>query len=183
MDGENNGSKPYEQMDDLGGFVPLFLVQHPYTPSKVSRATKLTLMADLLVPGVVTKTRDSGPGHNTKYHLGTVRWFSALGKKYTATGIVRYERDIIYYIYMVYMRLDQLLPMVPCSFLKTKIPSASLTSSQVKSLSLPNKCTRIHPAVYSKSTLHSEQWCFAFWTAVMLVIHSGTLISNKFTLW
>ena len=28
MDGENNGSKPYEQMDDLG--VPLFLVQHPY---------------------------------------------------------------------------------------------------------------------------------------------------------
>ena len=30
MDGENNGSKPYEQMDDLGGFPPLFLVQHPY---------------------------------------------------------------------------------------------------------------------------------------------------------
>ena len=29
MDGENNG-KPYEQMDDLGGFTPLFLVQHPY---------------------------------------------------------------------------------------------------------------------------------------------------------
>ena len=29
MDGENNGSKPYEQMDDLGGF-PLFLVQHPF---------------------------------------------------------------------------------------------------------------------------------------------------------
>ena len=25
MDGENNGSKPYEQMDDLGGFIPLFL--------------------------------------------------------------------------------------------------------------------------------------------------------------
>ena len=24
MDGENNGSKPYEQMDDLGGF-PIFL--------------------------------------------------------------------------------------------------------------------------------------------------------------
>ena len=22
MDGENNGSKPYEQMDDLGGFSP-----------------------------------------------------------------------------------------------------------------------------------------------------------------
>ena len=22
--------KPYEQMDDLGGFTPLFLVQHPY---------------------------------------------------------------------------------------------------------------------------------------------------------
>ena len=32
MDGENNGSKPYEQMDDLGGVQkPLFLVQHPYT--------------------------------------------------------------------------------------------------------------------------------------------------------
>ena len=29
MDGENNG-KPYEQMDDLGGYIPLFLVQHPY---------------------------------------------------------------------------------------------------------------------------------------------------------
>ncbi len=25
MDGENNGSKPYEQMDDLGGFTtPIF---------------------------------------------------------------------------------------------------------------------------------------------------------------
>ena len=24
MDGENNG-KPYEQMDDLGGYIPLFL--------------------------------------------------------------------------------------------------------------------------------------------------------------
>ena len=28
MDGENN-AKPYEQMDDLGGKPPLFLVQHP----------------------------------------------------------------------------------------------------------------------------------------------------------
>ncbi len=28
MDGENKG-KPYEQMDDLWGFPPLFLVQHP----------------------------------------------------------------------------------------------------------------------------------------------------------
>ena len=33
MDGENNGSKPYEQMDDLG--VPLFFgniffLKHPY---------------------------------------------------------------------------------------------------------------------------------------------------------
>ena len=28
MDGENHGSKPYEQMDDLG--VPLFLGWHPY---------------------------------------------------------------------------------------------------------------------------------------------------------
>ena len=25
----NNASKPYEQMDDLGGYKPLFLVQHP----------------------------------------------------------------------------------------------------------------------------------------------------------
>ena len=24
MDGENNGSKPYEQMDDLGGFTIIF---------------------------------------------------------------------------------------------------------------------------------------------------------------
>ena len=29
MDGLYNG-KPYEQMDDLGGKLPLFLVQHPY---------------------------------------------------------------------------------------------------------------------------------------------------------
>ncbi len=28
IDGENNG-KPYEQMEDLGGFTPLFLVLHP----------------------------------------------------------------------------------------------------------------------------------------------------------
>ena len=28
MDGENNG-KPYEQMEDLGGFTPLFVVLHP----------------------------------------------------------------------------------------------------------------------------------------------------------
>ncbi len=25
MDGEHNGSKPYKQMDDLGGKTPLFL--------------------------------------------------------------------------------------------------------------------------------------------------------------
>ncbi len=34
MDGENNGSKPYEQMDDLGGFYgklpPIFGWKHPY---------------------------------------------------------------------------------------------------------------------------------------------------------
>ena len=29
-----HGSKPYEQMDDLGGVFPLFLDQHPYTPSE-----------------------------------------------------------------------------------------------------------------------------------------------------
>ena len=29
MDGENNG-KPYFLMDDLGGKIPLFLVQHPH---------------------------------------------------------------------------------------------------------------------------------------------------------
>ena len=29
MDGENKG-KPYEQMDDLGGKLPYFWVQHPY---------------------------------------------------------------------------------------------------------------------------------------------------------
>ena len=31
MDGEHNG-KPYEQMDDLGGKIPLFLVPHPCHP-------------------------------------------------------------------------------------------------------------------------------------------------------
>ena len=36
---ENNGSKPYEQMDDLGGKIfPLFLVQHPFASCKY-RAT------------------------------------------------------------------------------------------------------------------------------------------------
>ena len=30
MDGENNGSKPYEQMDDLG--VPVFLETPAYAP-------------------------------------------------------------------------------------------------------------------------------------------------------
>ncbi len=30
MDGENNGSKPYEQMDDLGGKIPRFFgKKHP----------------------------------------------------------------------------------------------------------------------------------------------------------
>ena len=28
MDGENNGSKPYEQMDDLGGFPTIFENTH-----------------------------------------------------------------------------------------------------------------------------------------------------------
>ncbi len=31
MDGENNGSKPYEQMDDLFVFFRLFLGWHPHT--------------------------------------------------------------------------------------------------------------------------------------------------------
>ena len=30
MDGQNNGSKPYEQMDDLGGFPPIFGNTHIY---------------------------------------------------------------------------------------------------------------------------------------------------------
>ena len=29
MDGENNGSKPYEQMDDLGGFQPPLFLETP----------------------------------------------------------------------------------------------------------------------------------------------------------
>ena len=33
MDGENNGSKPYEQMDDLGCFPPIFGNTHIYTLS------------------------------------------------------------------------------------------------------------------------------------------------------
>ena len=36
MDGENNGSKPYEEMDDLGCKNPLFLVQHPYISPNIS---------------------------------------------------------------------------------------------------------------------------------------------------
>ena len=36
-DGENSG-KPYEQMDDLGGF-PIFLVQHPNSDLDLSHET------------------------------------------------------------------------------------------------------------------------------------------------
>ena len=42
MDGENNGSKPYEQMDDLGGFpTPIFGLTsiweiYIYTPPKTN---------------------------------------------------------------------------------------------------------------------------------------------------
>ncbi len=31
MDGDLFQGNPYEQMDDLGGLPPLFLVQHPYS--------------------------------------------------------------------------------------------------------------------------------------------------------
>ena len=34
MDGENNGSKPYVEMDDLGGFNPLFSDFHPNITGK-----------------------------------------------------------------------------------------------------------------------------------------------------
>ena len=34
MDGENNGSKPYEQMDDLGGNTPIFGNTHFGTMKK-----------------------------------------------------------------------------------------------------------------------------------------------------
>ena len=37
MDGENNGSKPYEQMDDLGGFSPVFGNTHLESSWKMSR--------------------------------------------------------------------------------------------------------------------------------------------------
>ena len=47
MDGENHGSKPYEQMDDLGGFTPLFLVQHPYTGLVRSRLPVPPFFQDL----------------------------------------------------------------------------------------------------------------------------------------
>ena len=36
MDGENNGSKPYEQMDDLGGFSPIFGNTHLESSWKMS---------------------------------------------------------------------------------------------------------------------------------------------------
>ena len=43
MDGENKGSKPYEQMDDLGGFFPIFLVQHPYMSCAIPNNLKVAL--------------------------------------------------------------------------------------------------------------------------------------------
>ncbi len=42
MDGENHG-KPYEQIDDLGGF-PIFLVQHPYGQPLKGQISGLTLL-------------------------------------------------------------------------------------------------------------------------------------------
>ena len=37
MDGENNG-KPYEQMDDLGGFYHPYFRKHPYVVCSFPRA-------------------------------------------------------------------------------------------------------------------------------------------------
>ena len=42
MDGENNGSKPYEQMDDLGAF-PYFW-KHPYVKVKGEKHVCLMLL-------------------------------------------------------------------------------------------------------------------------------------------
>ena len=41
MDGENNGSKPYEQMDDLG-FFPIFLETPIYTLRSLTWSKKIT---------------------------------------------------------------------------------------------------------------------------------------------
>ena len=51
MDGENKGSKPYEQMDDLGGFHSPYFWKHPYS------ITHLCLLQGgplLVINGVVT---------------------------------------------------------------------------------------------------------------------------------
>ena len=44
MDGENNGSKPYEQMDDLGGKKPYFW-KHPYISKSRLVSTSTTFGA------------------------------------------------------------------------------------------------------------------------------------------
>ena len=60
MDGENHGKPgPYEQMDDLGGFTPLFLVQHPYCDP-----LQLVFAGDIFTL------------HNTKVHHGIFCWGS-----------------------------------------------------------------------------------------------------------
>ncbi len=47
MDGENTGSKPYEQMDDLGGKLPLFLGWHPIFDHKHDKPRKLWSSSDI----------------------------------------------------------------------------------------------------------------------------------------
>ena len=50
MDGENNGSKPYEQMEDLGGNnPPLFLAQHPPQINPIHLSHEKTLLLSIIL--------------------------------------------------------------------------------------------------------------------------------------
>ena len=74
MDGENNGSKPYEQMDDLGGF-PIFLETsiciYIYT---LFRERYRSAHVQAMGPGVIPRPRYQTHGEGIGRVHETLRW-------------------------------------------------------------------------------------------------------------
>ena len=89
MDGENNGSKPYEQMDDLG--VPLFLetphfnlLTHPHLAFKLHTKMPFLMISD---PNIVVSLKHRQKRSEEKKNLVLIPIFSTvecLGTKKTS---------------------------------------------------------------------------------------------------